>query len=320
MNKLKVVFIGIGSIAKRHIKNLVSVCESKKIELIIDAVRSGHGKMLPKEISSLVNNVYYETEPINENYDVVFITNPTSRHLKTILTYQDKARHFFIEKPFIDRTQLSGFNSNDIHIKGIAYVACPLRYTNVVQYLKRNLDLKSVYSVRAISSSYLPEWRPGQDYRQTYSAHKEQGGGVSIDLIHEWDYLNYLFGKPKEVYSIISRVSHLEIDSDDIAVYIARYKDMVAELHLDYLGRKTIREIEVFSKDETIIGDLINSQIKFLCSGKVIDLAEDRDSYQKKELDYFISLISKFDNKEEVPQYNNLSTAVSTLKLTMGDI
>ena len=62
------------------------------------------------------------------------------------------------------------------------------------QYVKNNVDLSKVYSARAISSSYLPDWRPGQDYRTTYSAHKDMGGGVSIDLIHEWDYLSWLFG------------------------------------------------------------------------------------------------------------------------------
>ena len=65
------------------------------------------------------------------------------------------------------------------------YVACPLRYNAVIQYIKDNIDLQDVISVRSISSSYLPDWRPGVDYRKTYSAKKELGGGVSIDLIHE---------------------------------------------------------------------------------------------------------------------------------------
>ena len=44
------------------------------------------------------------------------------------------------------------------------------------------------------------------------------GGGVGIDLIHEWDYLTWLFGTPVETYSIQRKISNLEIDSDDVAI------------------------------------------------------------------------------------------------------
>ena len=100
-----------------------------------------------------------------------------------------------------------------------------------MQYVKANIIPDDVICVRAMSSSYLPDWRPGQDYRKTYSAHKDLGGGVSIDLIHEWDYLTYLFGWPKKVHSFIGKKSNLEIDSDDYAIYIAEFEKMIAELH-----------------------------------------------------------------------------------------
>ena len=129
-------------------------------------------------------------------------------------------------------------------------MACPLRYTNVIQYLKETIDPKKVNSVSIISSSYLPDWRPGTDYRNTYSAHKNLGGGVAIDLIHEWDYLSFLFRyASKKWKSFMGKISNLEIDSDDYAIYIAKYtNDMIAELHLDYFGRKTIRAIEEFTR------------------------------------------------------------------------
>ena len=63
------------------------------------------------------------------------------------------------------------------------------------------LPALSVYSARVLCSSYLPGWRPGVDYRTVYSAHKDMGGGVTIDLIHEWDYLVELFGKPEKMYN-----------------------------------------------------------------------------------------------------------------------
>ena len=229
--------------------------------------------------------------------------------------YQHKAENFFIEKPLVDREQLDEMRRAKIDIKGIAYVACPLRYTNVMQYVKQYIDISKVHSVRAISSSYLPDWRPGQDYRDTYSAHRDMGGGVSVDLIHEWDYLQYLFGSPMEVKSIIEKVSNLEIDSDDLAVYIARYEDKIIELHLDYFGRVPERRIELYMDDDTVIADLINGNIGFLKSNNVVDLSEKRDDYQTKELEYFLSLL---ENPSQ--EFNDVETAMKTLALTMGEV
>ncbi len=68
-----------------------------------------------------------------------------------------------------------------------------MRWCGTMLALKKALPALSVYSARVLCSSYLPGWRPGVDYRTVYSAHKDMGGGVTIDLIHEWDYLWWSF-------------------------------------------------------------------------------------------------------------------------------
>ena len=73
------------------------------------------------------------------------------------------------------------------------------------------------------------------------------------------------------------KISELEIDSEDFAVYTADYGDKIVELHLDYFGRKTIREVLVFTKEETILGDIAGNKIMFLNSGKHMDFREEQD-------------------------------------------
>ena len=145
--------------------------------------------------------------------------------------------------------------------------------------------------MRSISSSYLPDWRPNIDYRNCYSAHKNQGGGVSIDLIHEWDYLTFLFGMPTICRSIISKKSSLEIDSDDIAIYVAENVSITFEVHLDYYGRKPIREMMIFTKDETISCDILNEEIHFLKQDRKMVFEKDRDKFQKDELRHFLDIV-----------------------------
>lgn len=311
---MKVCFVGIGSIAKRHIRNLNKICAELNIELTIDALR--RPKSSCSDNPEYVSKVFTSADELPKNYDAIFLTNPTEYHADVLIQLHDHAKHFFIEKPVTSIDTIDRLKELKQRSESVYYVACPLRYTNVIQYLKETIDPHKVNSVRSISSSYLPDWRPGTDYRNTYSAHKELGGGVAIDLIHEWDYLSFLFGMPTEVKSFIGKVSNLEIDSDDYAIYIARYaNNMIAELHLDYFGRKTIRTIEIYTDEDTIIGDLIAGEVRYLKADKTVDLKADRDEYQQRELCHFLDAIAgKTDSQ------NDISEAVRVLRLTQGII
>lgn len=313
---MRIGFWGLGSIAKRHIKNLVSVLDARNVTYSIDVYRHSTRIIEDKDISALVSNAYLESELESNGteYDIFFITNPTSMHFDAIKRCVPYTRHMFIEKPVFDDcyVELSDLELDD---NSVYYVACPLRYTAVLQYIKNNLELKDVYAVRAISSSYLPEWRPGVDYRNTYSAHKNLGGGVAIDLIHEWDYLSSFFGIPNKVVYAGGTFSDLEIDSDDLATYIGVYADKIIEVHLDYFGRKTVRECMLFTKYDTIVADLTNSQIRYLESRKLIDLKEDRNQFQKRELEHFLDIV-----EGKIANDSTIEHAINVLKIAMNKL
>ena len=309
MTELNVCFVGIGSIAKRHIRNLKEICAKRNISLKIDALR--HIECNDNNYG--FNHVYTASNQIQAIYDVIFITNPTEYHLDTLNNVTHFGRNFFIEKPVCSVSQLEKLQALKQKVNSVYYVACPLRYHAVIQYIKENVSMDDILCVRSISSSYLPDWRPGTDYRESYSAHKSMGGGVDIDLIHEWDYLVYLLGKPNKVNFLSGKKSDLEIDSNDYAVYIADYEDKIVELHLDYFGRKTIREILLFTKEDTILGDIVNNKNVYLKSGKQLDFKEQRDDYQIRELEHFLDMISKDAENDSCIEY-----AARVLRLTQG--
>lgn len=309
METFKVLFVGVGSIAKRHIRNLKAIEKEINVFFTIDAFRRSNGMI------ENVDKIYHNYTDVPSDYDAIFITNPTELHLPSLKQFHYNGRHFFIEKPVVSLSQLEEAQRLNFRNKTVYYVACPLRYNAVIQYIKKNINPLDVISIRSISSSFLPDWRPGQDYRDTYSAHKALGGGVSVDLIHEWDYLTYLFGWPEKVGSFIGKKSSLEIDSDDYAIYIGEYSDKIVELHLDYFGRKTIREIQLFTKDDTIIGDISNNTIRFMRSGEAIDFCEQRDDFQKRELIHFVDMVQRC-----VSQENGFIQGIRLLQLTQGRI
>ena len=303
MKSLKVCFSGVGSIAKRHIRNLAAVCAEKKISLQMDAYRRSG------ERQKGIDHIYTAFEEVPDDYDAVFITN-----FEPLNRFHSRARHFFIEKPVVSLNQLETASEFQTRPDSVYYVAAPLRYNAVIQWIKNNVDPAAVISVRSISSSYLPDWRPGQDYRETYSARKDMGGGVSIHLIHEWDYLTYLFGWPEKVCCLTGKKSALEIDSDDYALYIAEYSDKIAELHLDYFGRKTIREIQLIAEDETIVGNIVSNTIQFLVKNEEIDFCEKRDDFQKRELNHFLEMIAG-----AAPAEDGYHHGLDLLRLTQGE-
>jgi len=309
---MNIAFVGIGSIASRHIRNLIKCLKERHLSYSIDVYRSGFGRPIDDSISTFINNQYDVKEDVRKDYDIVFITNPTSLHFDTLVKFKDHGNFFFIEKPVFDSVDVDLNKLSPID-DDKCYVASPLRYNPVIQYVKSMINNKNIYSCRAICSTFLPNWRPGVDYRSTYSAHKDMGGGVEIDLIHEWDYLSFLFGLPKKVNSIISRKSNLEIDSNDIAIYIAEYNDMLIELHLDYFGRKETRQLQLFTDGDAITCNLLTGEIEFAKDNKIIKLDYERDTFQIAEMNHFLDMV-QYGNKSD----NTIEHAIKVLKIAKG--
>jgi predicted dehydrogenase len=72
-------------------------------------------------------------------------------------------------------------------------------------------ELGDLFYCRAAVGQYLPDWRPSQDYRMSYSA-SATCGGVILDLVHELDLVTWLFGPIEAVHAMTARTECLEID------------------------------------------------------------------------------------------------------------
>ena len=312
MKRLKIAFIGYGSIAERHIHNLKLILDKRGMQYSIDLIRHGSRPKIDKELS-YIDSIYYDEEIVPKDFEIIFVTNPTHLHFENIKKYISFTKHMFIEKPIFNHLNYE-LDEVEISPEKTIYVACPLRFTEIIKFVKSNIKWEDLLSLRAISSSYLPEWRPNKDYRMIYSSNKE-GGGVTLDLIHEWDYIIYLLGKPKSVTSIKRKVSDLEIQSDDLSIYVGTYDKFSVEVHLDYFGKYPIREFQAILRNETILVDFIQNRIKYLNSGNLIEFKDSKNDMYISEIEYFLDLVT---NKSK--NFNSLQTAIDTLKVALGDI
>lgn len=308
---MKICMVGLGSIGQRHLKNLNHVLSKRGLQYSIDALRMKGGE-LSIESESKITNTYRSLEELPDDYDVIFITNPTIFHFEMVTYLIRKTKNMFVEKPVFE--QYKEIENLKLSDESTYYVACPLRHKKVIKYIKMLVDKGEKFnSIRVISSSYLPDWRKGTDYRDVYSAKKNLGGGVELDLIHEWDYISYLFGKPDKMFKLVGRYSDLEIDSDDIAVYIARYVDKVLEVHLDYFGIENVRVLELIGNGKKYIVDINRDQIRFIeknTAERLINFGPD-DPYIS-EMEYFFDLI-----QERKKSFNEIDKANALLRFVL---
>lgn len=301
---MKAIFVGAGSIGRRHIRDFYVECESQGIIPEIHVLR--------RKVDDLEEDKYIRkqiTDVSDSDYDVAFITNPTNLHYDALVRLRGRAKYYFVEKPIFETTKY------DVSVLGIddsnTYVAAPMRHTLVFRKLKEIVESHRVFSARVICSSYLPEWRQGIDYRNNYSARREMGGGVCLDLIHEIDYVYDLFGMPESVLALSGKYSELEITSDDLAAYILKYQDKLCEIHLDYFGRKSVRTCEVYTREGSYIADFYNEVI-ILPNGNEINCHIKPNEEFINEMNYFYQFITG-----EVGSINPPSLALKTLEIAL---
>jgi predicted dehydrogenase len=197
--------------------------------------------------------------------------------------------------------------------KIMTYIGCNLRFHPVIERLKQEMDQRRPVEMNVYCGSYLPDWRPQQDYRKVYSAKSSLGGGVHLDLIHEIDYTTYLLGQPKAFTSYSSRKSSLEIDSKDIAHYILEYDQTSVFITLNYYRREAKRQIECVWEDEVWIADLIKGEILNGQGDIIFTKPFDVLETYYAQLNYFLGCI-----QEERKPMNDFSEAIEVLKIGLN--
>lgn len=306
---MNILIIGLGSIANKHIAALKQL----KIDFKIYALRSKPNALSQNGVENI-----YNLDEINVVFDFAIISNPTYLHYEYIEKLAKKGIDLFIEKPAIH--SLDNYEKlvkivNDNNIK--TYVACNLRFHPCLKFLhdRINSDKYKINEVNVYCGSYLPNWRPGTDFRNNYSAIASMGGGVHLDLFHELDYTVWLFGLPIESKSFLKNSSSLNISSVDYANFILGYDSFTTNIVLNYYRIRPKREIEIVFENEIWNIDLIRNEIKTDCEEFLYKNSSFKISQTySDQLEYFIDCLK--NNKYPM---NGLSESIEILKICLNN-
>ena len=303
---MNILIVGLGSIAKKHIQALNSLA----IDFNLYALRSSKNASIEEGIINI-----FDLENII-TFDFAIISNPTHLHYQFIQELAQKNIPLFIEKPAIHSIENVDVLVDLINKKSlITYVACNLRFHPCLLFLKNKFKKKPqiINEINIYCGSYLPDWRPGKNFREIYSANASMGGGVHLDLFHELDYAIWLFGSPIKSNSLIKSNSTLQIDATDYANYLLEYGNFVVNIVLNYYRRKPKRQMEILFENQTITIDLIKNTIT---DDEDVVLFEDKSfsvlNTYKLQLEYFIDCLN--ENKSTMNSFEN---SIQTLKICL---
>tara|TARA_B100000029_G_scaffold516583_1_gene631434 strand:- start:104 stop:1015 length:912 start_codon:yes stop_codon:yes gene_type:complete len=250
---ISALVIGYGSIGKRHVEILV-----KRNIVSTIAILSGQKNLPYKTISSL-------DEISSLNPDYIVIASPTNKHFIQLKYIEEnfKEKKILVEKPIFHSIFDFKIQSNEV------YVGYNLRFHPILNKIKAVCDGRDIWNINVFCGSYLPDWRPDQDYRNSYSAKKESGGGVLLDLSHELDYIQWLVGPLGIDYFLNKKISNLEITSEDFFSFIGKSEyGSYVNISLNYFTRKPIRRIIIDGVGISIQGDLIENNLNIVEDGR----------------------------------------------------
>jgi CMP-N,N'-diacetyllegionaminic acid synthase len=244
--KKKVLIIGYGSIGRKHNYILKKFLKNK-----INTIKIFTKQRIKNSLVTL--NQVLEYDP-----DYIIVSNETSKHF-TILKFIEKNfinKIILVEKPLFHKNIRFNVRNN------LIFVGYNLRFHPIIDFIIKKIENKIIYFVKAECFSYLPNWRKNLLYSKSSSAFKKSGGGVLLDLSHELDYLNFIFKIKKIYYVFNSKISDLNINTDDflLATFLGKGRAFVS-LTQTYFSRLNERSIFIDGKNISIKADFIKNEV-----------------------------------------------------------
>lgn len=290
--------IGFGSIGERHYKNL------KKFFHSITVLTKRWDVRLPGIAHTW--DEFAKRGP----FDAIFITNETAKHISTIeRCIPLKPKALFIEKPLSHTAKNAERVMQMLEKEKISsWVGYCLHFYRPLLRIKEILHthiLGKLYHLQVFAGQGLEQWRT-RDYRNSYSAHRKNGGGVVLDLVHDINYPAWLLGEPLVFHSsIVKKLSRLAIDTEDYAHSIfSSPSGAMVTVTTDYLHTPGKRALEIVGEKGSLQWDSIQNALMISTKSGVrkepirVSL---NDMYQR-ELEFFFGQLERgkfFTNMDE---------------------
>ena len=258
---MKIMIAGLGSIGRRHLRNLLALGERD-----ILLYRTQRSTLPDDELAGIPVETDLEAA-LTRQPEAIIVSNPTALHMQVAIPAAQAGCHLLLEKPVAESMERIPELEAAVSENGVrVLVGFHFRYHPGLRYIRDMLaagEIGRPLSVRAHWGEYLPGWHPWEDYRQGYSARLDLGGGVVLTLSHPLDYLRWLFGEVAALWAFTGKNSDLELQVEDSAEIGLRFASgMLGSLHLDYNQRPPSHWLEVVGSQGTLHWDNLSGEVR----------------------------------------------------------
>jgi len=260
---MKILIAGLGSIGRRHFRNLISLGERDIVLL-----RTRKATLPDDELAGFPVETYLEEALKRHKPDAAIVANPTSLHLDVAISAAEAGCHILLEKPVsnslerLDVLQQAAQKSGSKILVGFQFRYHPT--INKAREIIASGALGKILTVHAHWGEYLPQWHPWEDYRQSYAARADLGGGVIVTLTHPLDYLRYLLGDVESLWSFNGHISPLDVDVEDAAEIGLKFASgAVGGVHVNYFQRPPVHRLEIVGTNGTLRWDNADGILQF---------------------------------------------------------
>lgn len=316
---MRFLICGLGSVGRRHLRNLMSLGQEDIVLL-----RTRTGTLPDEELDGLRVESDLEQALARWRPDAVIVANPTALHLRVAIPAAQAGCHLLIEKPVSDSMQgIESLRQAVDQGGGRVLIGFQFRFHPGLQEAKRLLAQEVIgrpLTARAEWAEYLPDWHPWEDYRHSYAARKDLGGGVVLTLCHPFDYLRWLLGDVQGVRGVTARLGDLGIDVEDAAeVILSHASGAMSSVHLDYLGRPPRHRLVINGTAGSLRWDNDDGAVHWWTPAeRTWQVARPPASYGRntmflEEMRHFVRVAS-----EEVPPVCDLEEGVEALRIALA--
>ena len=307
MNKIsidRILIVGLGSIGKRHLRLAREMFPTAKIKILrhqpsVDTPEYSDGCFFSHD------------QALAFKPHIAVIANPAPFHLEIAQILAEIGTHLFIEKPLavsLDGVEKLHQTCNDKDI--VLMIGYNLRFSTSLIKFRELLNKKilgKVLSVRCEIGKYLPSWRPDIDYTRSVSSKKELGGGVLLELSHELDYLNWIFGQADWIRASLFTQSSLKINVEDTAHLILGFNskedsyNIIAAVNLDFIRHDNTRFCIAIGEDGTLRWDGITGEVLYYNkdSDEWIEMFVEDQKRDDSYISEWINFIDCISNKKK---------------------
>lgn len=259
----KIAVVGLGNISNRHRRNIKKLFPQSFIYAV-----SASGNFPSEDVVDADAVCLNLNELPMNKLDFSIVASPATLHAEHSLHFIRAGVPTLIEKPLSATNEhaVTVLNAVEDFKTPVAVGYC-LRYLSSAKEIRKILSsnlVGDIYNVHTEIGQYLPDWRPGKDYKNTVSASRELGGGALLELSHELDYLAWLFGEIQPVSAVLRSSDELNLNVEDSADILAKSKSSVITIHLDFLQKKAHRQCRIIGSKAVLEWNLIKNQINYV--------------------------------------------------------